>query len=335
MRLSNATERALHLEVPSNGFLQVRRDFGDDAPDVDGRTYGEAADPSDECIHANVARPSQHIRVHVFVALRFGGRHGLPLLDDGEVGNGFGRHVDAKRPVVAHQSSSSDSEYIMKQNNTNVNNRGDARRRAAAIDRILKRLFPHAAMALRCDTPWECLVAVQLSAQCTDKKVNEVTVALFNKYRTLNDYLRAKPREFERDIHSTGFYRNKTKNILAAAKVVDEVWRGELPRTIDDMVTIPGVGRKTANVVLGRVYGVVEGIAVDTHVRRLSRQLGFSRHSDPMRIERDLMTLFPKNDWYGLTYRLIEYGRNFAPARKRDHSDEPLAKYYSSSGDVK
>jgi endonuclease-3 len=122
---------------------------------------------------------------------------------------------------------------------------------------------------------------------------------------------------------------------LAAAKVVDEVWRGELPRTIDDMVTIPGVGRKTANVVLGRVYGVVEGIAVDTHVRRLSRQLGFSRHSDPMRIERDLMTLFPKNDWYGLTYRLIEYGRNFAPARKRDHSDEPLAKYYSSSGDVK
>lgn len=190
-------------------------------------------------------------------------------------------------------------------------------------------------MALRCDTPWECLVAVQLSAQCTDKKVNEVTVALFNKYRTLNDYLRAKPREFERDIHSTGFYRNKTKNILAAAKVVDEVWRGELPRTIDDMVTIPGVGRKTANVVLGRVYGVVEGIAVDTHVRRLSRQLGFSRHSDPMRIERDLMTLFPKNDWYGLTYRLIEYGRNFAPARKRDHSDEPLAKYYSSSGDVK
>jgi endonuclease-3 len=200
--------------------------------------------------------------------------------------------------------------------------------RAAAILRVLKKLFPDAGMILNYRTPWECMVAVQLSAQCTDKKVNQVTPALFKKYPTLDAYVKAKPREFEKDIHSTGFYRNKTKNILAAAKMVKTKFGSELPRTMEEMLTIPGVARKTANVVLGNVYGVVDGIAVDTHVRRMARHLGLTVHTDPNTIERDLMALFPQKEWFSLTYRLIEYGRKYSPAHKKDHADEPLAKFF-------
>ncbi len=203
-------------------------------------------------------------------------------------------------------------------------------RKARAILRVLKRLFPGATMALTHRTPWECMVAVQLSAQCTDKKVNEVVAMLFKKYRTLEDYVGANPREFERDIFQTGFYRNKTKNILAAAKMVTARFGGKLPRTMGEMLTIPGVARKTANVVLGNVYGVVEGIAVDTHVFRLSRQWGLSAGRNPKEVERDLMKLFPKKEWFTLTYRIIEYGRKYSPAKKNNHSDEPLAKLTSS-----
>lgn len=196
------------------------------------------------------------------------------------------------------------------------------------ILRILKRILPRAGMTLRWHTPWECLVAVQLSAQCTDKKVNEVTAKLFKKCRTLDDYVRAKPSAFERDIHSTGFYRNKTKNILAAATVVKTKFKGKVPRTMEEMLTIPGVARKTANVVLGNAYGIVEGIAVDTHVIRLSRQWGLTEHTDPKKIERDLMVLLPKREWFSWTYRVIEYGRQYSPAKKRSHAGEPLARYY-------
>ena len=208
------------------------------------------------------------------------------------------------------------------------------KQRASAIDRILKRLFPHAGMFLHFRTPWECMVAVQLSAQCTDKKVNEVTARLFKKYRTLDDYVKASAsrravKEFEKDIFQTGFYRNKTKNILAAAKLVKTKFGGKLPRTMGEMLTIPGVARKTANVVLGNVHGVVEGIAVDTHVGRLARQWGLSKHTDPVKVERDLMALLPKKEWFHWTYRTIEYGRKYSPAIKKDHSDEPLAKFYT------
>ena len=201
-------------------------------------------------------------------------------------------------------------------------------KKAREIDRQLKRLFPDAAFVLRCGTPWQCMVAVQLTAQCTDKKVNEVTTTLFKKYRTLDDYVNAKRGEFERDIKPTGFYRNKAKNILAAAKMVKDQFGGKLPKTVAEMITIPGVGRKTANVVLGNVYGVSEGIAVDTHVKRLSRQWGLSKHEDPDKIERDLMALLPKKEWFGWTYRVIEYGRKYSPARKKVHTDEPLARFY-------
>lgn len=200
-------------------------------------------------------------------------------------------------------------------------------KRASIVSRKLRKLFPEAGMMLRFTNNWELLVAVELSAQCTDKKVNEITPLLFKKYPTLDDYVHASPREFERMIFQSGFYRNKTKNILAAAKMVQETFHGELPRTMKEMLTIPGVARKTANVVLGNAYGVVEGIAVDTHVKRLSHVLGLSDEHVPNNIEKDLMEIFPKKDWFHVTYLLIEYGRKYCTARKHDHSQCPLGVY--------
>ena len=201
---------------------------------------------------------------------------------------------------------------------------GQRQLRAQTIYRTLKNLFPHAGMMLRYSTNWELLVAVMLSAQCTDRKVNDVTAKLFKKYKTLNDYIHAKPKEFEKDIFSTGFYRTKAKNILAAAILVKKKFHGRIPRTMRDMLTIPGVARKTANVTLGNAYGVVEGIAVDTHVKRLANRLDLSKHRDPNRIEQDLMALYPRKQWFTLTYLLIEYGRNYCIAKRHDHSKCPL-----------
>ncbi len=199
----------------------------------------------------------------------------------------------------------------------------ERKKRAAVVVRILKKLFPKAKIALRFSNNWELLVAVELSAQCTDKKVNEVTEKLFKKYRKLNDYVRANPRVFEKDIRQTGFFRAKTKNILAAARMVQKEYHGKVPRTMAEILRIPGVARKTANVVLGNAYHVVEGIAVDTHVMRLSQKLGLTSHADPVKIERDLMELLPREEWFPFTYRLIEYGRTYCPARPHDCSKHP------------
>jgi endonuclease-3 len=188
--------------------------------------------------------------------------------------------------------------------------------------RKLKRLIPDAGMMLTFTNEWELLVAVELSAQCTDKKINQITPALFARYPTLEDYVCADPREFEQMIFQSGFYRNKTKNILAAAKMVKHEFHGKLPRTMLEMLRIPGVARKTANVVLGNAHGVVEGIAVDTHVKRFARLLCFSDETNPNKIEKDLMDVFPQKDWFRVTYLLIEYGRKFCPARK--HAGCPL-----------
>jgi endonuclease-3 len=203
----------------------------------------------------------------------------------------------------------------------------ESKRRAVKIIAVLKKLFPKAKIALNYGNNWELLVAVILSAQCTDKKVNEVTPALFKKYPNLNAYLKAKPEQFEQDIKPTGFYRNKTKSILRAAKVVRDKFGGMVPKTMAEMLTIPGIGRKSANVILGNAYGVVEGIAVDTHVRRLSQKLGLSSHKDPVKIERDLMAIIPEKEWFSFTYRLIDYGRKFCPARPHDHNECPLKKF--------
>ena len=204
----------------------------------------------------------------------------------------------------------------------------ERKERAAKLLSELKKLFPHARMALKYSNNWELLVAVILSAQCTDKMVNRVTKELFEKYRTLDDYAVAKTKEFEQDIGSTGFYRNKTKNILAAAGMVKNKFKGELPRTMEEMLSIPGVARKTANVVLGNAYGIIEGIAVDTHVRRFAIRYDLSDYTDPVRIEKDLMEILPKKEWFNFTYHVIEYGRHIAPARKHDTSSDPLVKIY-------
>lgn len=197
---------------------------------------------------------------------------------------------------------------------------------ATLINSELKKLFPSAKIVLQYSNNWELMVTVQLSAQCTDKKVNEVTEKLFQKYKKLEDYVKADKHEFEKDIRSTGFYHNKTKNILGAAKIVKEKYKGEIPKTMEEILNLPGVARKTANVVLCNAYGVVEGIAVDTHVKRLSKLLGLTDEVDPVKIEKDLMETLPKKEWFGFTYRLIDYGRKYCVAKAHDHAKCPLTK---------
>ena len=196
----------------------------------------------------------------------------------------------------------------------------ERRKRAARILSELKKEIPHARIALKYSNNWELLVAVILSAQCTDKKVNEVTEILFKKYKKLEDYIKAEPRIFEQDIRPTGFFRNKAKNILASAKIIKEKFRGKVPSKMKDLLALPGVARKTANIVLGNAYGIVEGIAVDTHVRRLTRELGLTSENNPEKIEKDLMQIIPRSEWFIFTYRLIDYGRNFCPARGKDRT---------------
>jgi len=210
------------------------------------------------------------------------------------------------------------------------------RRRAERILKGLKKIVPNAGMMLKYRNNLELLVAVILSAQCTDKKVNEVTEKLFKKYTRFEDYIKASAnrrtvKEFEKDIYATGFYKNKTKNILSAAKYIQKNHGGKIPKTMEEIIKIPGVGRKTANVVLGNAYGIVEGIAVDTHVFRLAHVLKLSDGKTPEIVEKDLMGLFPKKEWFRLTYYLIEYGRNYCPARKHDHKNCPLFQILRSS----
>jgi len=207
--------------------------------------------------------------------------------------------------------------------------------RARNLLRTLKKLFPKAGMMLQYKNPWELLVAVVLSAQCTDKKVNEVTEKLFKKYRVLDDYVCALPRVFEKDIHATGFYRAKTRHILLAAKMVKDHFGGHVPRTMEELLTLPGVGRKTANIILGNAFGHVEGIAVDTHVHRFAVRFDLTDHPhDTDKIEKDLMQLLPKKDWFSFTYYVIEYGRHIAPARRYDTSKDPLVAMYPPAGKV-
>ncbi len=201
------------------------------------------------------------------------------------------------------------------------------KKRARKIIRELKKLFPKPKIALNYSNNWELLVSVILSAQCTDKKVNEVTERLFKKYKRLDDYTVADLKEFEDDIHSTGFYRNKAKNILASAKILKEKYNGKVPKTMEEILVLPGVARKTANVVLGGAYNVIEGIAVDTHVKRLTRLLGLTNETDPNKIEKDLMEILPRKEWGDFTIRMIDYGRKYCPAvPKHDHKNCPLSR---------
>lgn len=193
----------------------------------------------------------------------------------------------------------------------------------ATLIKRLKQLLPNPKISLNYSSAFELYVAVVLSARNTDKKVNEVTKRLFKKYRNLSDYINANPRVFEKDIGNLGLFREKTKYILKAAKIVDKKYNGKIPDSMEEILKLPGVGRKTANVILGNLYGIVEGIAVDTHVVRLSKLFGLTKNTDPDKIEKDLMEILPQKEWFNFTYRMIEYGRAYCPARCR-HKDCPL-----------
>ena len=191
------------------------------------------------------------------------------------------------------------------------------KKRVRAIFRRLSRAYPDIRCALHFSTPWELLVATVLSAQCTDKLVNRVVPGLFKKYPDVRAFASAKTREVEKIIRSTGFYRNKTKNILGAAQAVLEKFGGKVPARMEDLVAIPGVGRKTANVILGNAFGI-PGIPVDTHMIRINRLLGLTRHADPVKIEFDLMELVPRKDWTVYSHLIIRHGRVRCFARRPD-----------------
>ena len=203
--------------------------------------------------------------------------------------------------------------------------------RAPAIIRILSKTYPDAHVALNFTNPLECLVATILSAQCTDAKVNEVTASLFAKYRTAADYLAVPEDELKADIKPTGFFNQKATSIRAACDRIVTVYDGKVPDTMEDLQTLRGVARKTANIVMGNAFGTVEGIAVDTHVRRLANRLGFSEESDPDKIEQDLMRLVPRKRWFDFSYVLIDHGRAICQAKKPKCAECPVSDLCPSS----
>jgi len=198
------------------------------------------------------------------------------------------------------------SEYIIPDNTRN-------------FDRIwilLKEEYPDVRPFLNYSNPLEMLIATVLSAQSTDIQINRVTEKLFKKYRTVEDYASADLRELENDLYSSGFYKTKARNIKAAAQMIVEKYNGEVPKTMEELISLPGVGRKTANIVLARAFGVVEGVAVDTHVKRVSRRLGFTKNSDPDKIEQDLISLARREDLDSISMTLIYHGRKICQARR-------------------
>jgi endonuclease-3 len=188
--------------------------------------------------------------------------------------------------------------------------------RASTIIKLLEKQYPEARIALKYSNPLELLVATMLSAQCTDERVNIVTEKLFKKYRRAEDYAGAGLVELEKDIRSTGFYRNKAKNIRQTGQMLVDKFGSRVPKTMEELLELPGVARKTANIVLQNAYGIVEGIAVDTHVRRVSKRLGLTMKEDPNKIEQDLMQVVPRGKWMRITDLLISLGRNVCVAKK-------------------
>ena len=187
--------------------------------------------------------------------------------------------------------------------------------RVGEILALLAKMYPGAVCALHHSNPWELLVATILSAQCTDKRVNEVTPGLFAKYPTPQDFAAVAPEVLAQDIRSTGFFNNKAKSIVGAAKKVVSEFSGQVPRTMEELLTIPGAARKTANVVLGTAYNVATGVVVDTHVQRISARLDFTKETDPVKIERDLMKIIPQEQWIVFAHRIILHGRSLCVAR--------------------
>jgi endonuclease III len=188
--------------------------------------------------------------------------------------------------------------------------------RVRAILKGLDETYPAATCALRHDNAFQLLISTILSAQCTDERVNMVTATLFPKYPNAEAFAYANPAELERDIRPTGFFRNKTKSIMGASKKIVEEFHGEVPQTMEQLLTLPGVARKTANVVLGTAFGIASGVVVDTHVLRLSERLDLTKHTDPKKVEQDLMQIIPRDRWILFSHQLIWHGRRVCQARK-------------------
>lgn len=202
----------------------------------------------------------------------------------------------------------------------------DNKQKTLKILKVLKELFPTSKTILNYVTPWELLVAVILSARNTDKKVNEVTAKLFKKYKNINAYANADSDELEKNLNKLGLFRQKAKFIKNTATIIIDKHKGEIPKTMAELIELPGVGRKTANIILGNVYKIYEGVAIDTHVTRLSKLFGLTQNKSPEKIEQDLMKLLPKEEWFNFTNRMIDYGRKYCPAHCK-HVNCPLRKF--------
>jgi endonuclease-3 len=194
--------------------------------------------------------------------------------------------------------------------------KGTDPKRVAAILEKLDKAYPNAVCELAHENPFQLLISTILSAQCTDVRVNQVTKELYKKYTKPEDFAYATPSELEKEIRPTGFFRNKTKSVMGASKAIVESFGGEVPQTMEEILTLPGVARKTGNVVLGTGFGIASGVVVDTHVIRLSRRLDLTRHEDPKKIEQDLMAILPHNKWIQFSHQLIWHGRRVCVARK-------------------
>ena len=188
--------------------------------------------------------------------------------------------------------------------------------KAEEIVKLLMKEYPDVKIALNFSNPLELLIATVLSAQCTDERTNRVTKNLFKKYKNINDYAKANQKRFENNIRQTGFYKNKAKNIIATCQKIIKKFKGKIPQKMEELTSLPGVGRKTANIVLTFAFGKIEGISVDTHVRRLSQRLGLSKHNDPTKIEQDLMKITPQEYWGDFSCLLMEHGRKVCLAKK-------------------
>ena len=207
----------------------------------------------------------------------------------------------------------------------------ELKKRTRDIIRKLKRAYPGAKCSLNHNTPFELLIATILSAQCTDERVNLVTADLFRKYRQPEDYLKVSPRELEKDIQSTGFFRNKTKSIQGTAKLLTEQYAGEVPHTMGQLLELPGVARKTANVVLGNAFHIASGVVVDTHVTRLSHRLDLTQEKTAEKIEQALIPIVPRKDWVIFSHLLIYHGRNTCKARNPNCAECVIEKLCPSS----
>ena len=202
----------------------------------------------------------------------------------------------------------------------------DRKEKTEKIIAQLRKLIPEPKIALIYNSPWELFVSVVLSAQTTDKQVNIVTKDLFKKYPSFKDYYLTKIDEFTKDITKIGLYKGKAKNIITSAQIIHEKYNDKIPQTMDELIALPGVGRKTANILLSNIYDKQEGVAVDTHVKRLTKLWGLTENTDPEKIEKDLMEIVPKTDWKDFSYLVITYGREYCPAHCK-HLDCPLSGY--------